>query len=355
MNLMGKWIGLGMLVVSIVFVAACDRTITYTEETTQPASCFSCHSDQNTAITAAEGQYGYSVHASGAHTYENSSGCSMCHTSEGFVRKVNGEAAMTIANPTAIHCFTCHAPHTNGNLTLRITTPQKLANGDSYDLKAGNICTACHQARRNVNTYVALDTVSLSTRWGPHHGVQGDMVIGTNGYEYSSYSYERTNHRGATDNGCLDCHFETPYGYSLGGHSFNMAYGGEAGETYNVTACAKCHDGMDEATDFDLDNVQTDVTGLIDTLEGMLISAGMLVDTDEGLLPPDGRKIASRSEPGDSAGALWNYFMAKEDRSEGVHNRAYITGLLESAIEFMQGPVSSAPAVAAGENRKTAR
>lgn len=355
MNLTGKWIGLGMVIVGLVFVAACDRTVTYTEDTTQPANCFSCHGDQNTAIVAAEGQWSYSVHASGAHVYENSATCSRCHTNEGFVRKVNGESAMTIEDPTAIHCFTCHAQHSTGDKdSLRVTTPQALMNGVSFDLKKGNICTACHQSRRNVNTYVAADTIDLTERWGPHHSVQGDMVIGTNGYEYSGYTYEQTGHKNATDNGCLDCHFETKFGYSLGGHSFNMAFGGEAGETYNAEACAKCHEGIGEGDNFDLDGVQTEVTALIGQLEALLISANMLVDTPEGFLPPD-REILSRSEPGDSAGALWNYFMAKEDRSEGVHNRGYITSLLQSAIEFMQ-PAPGSPAVATtGENRKSAR
>jgi hypothetical protein len=356
MNLMGKLIGLGMVIVGLVFVAACDRTVTYTEETTQPANCFSCHGDGNTAIVAAEGQWSYSVHASGAHVYENSSTCSRCHTSEGFVRKVNGESAMTIEDPTAIHCFTCHAQHTTGDKdSLRVTTSQALMNGVSFDLKKGNICSACHQSRRNVNTYVAVDTVSMTNRWSPHYGVQADMLIGTNGYEYEGYTYEQTGHKNATDNGCLDCHFETRFGYSLGGHSFNMAYGGEAGETYNAEACAKCHEDIGEGDDFDLDGVQTEVEGLISTLEGLLISANMLVETDEGLLAQT-RDVYSRSEPGDSAGALWNYFIAKYDRSEGVHNRAYITGLLESAIQFMQGtPGYSASSVAAGENRKTAQ
>ena len=357
MTSMTKWVGLGVLVLAFFFVAACERTVTTVEETTTPESCFSCHSDtQNNKIVAAEGQWENSVHASGLHVYENSSTCARCHTSEGFVAKVNGQPAAAVENPTAIHCFTCHAPHTNGNLALRVNDPQKLANGVSYDLKSANICTACHQSRRNVNTYAALDTVDLTNRWGPHHSVQGDMIIGTNGFEYSAFAYEQTNHKGATDNGCLDCHFETEFGYQLGGHSFNMAFGGEAGETYNAEACAKCHDGIGEGDDFDLDNVQTDVTALIATLEGLLISADMLEDTAEGLLPTEGRQVLSRSEPGDSAGALWNYLMAKEDRSEGVHNRAYITGLLESAIEFMQPPVNStARAVAAGGHEKTAR
>ncbi|MDH3215639.1 MAG: hypothetical protein OEN01_05000 [Candidatus Krumholzibacteria bacterium] len=67
-----------------------------------------------------------------------------------------------------IHCFTCHAPHSNGNFSLRVTAPQTLQNGVSHDIKKGNICVACHQARRNVDTYVDIGTVTLSEHWGPH-------------------------------------------------------------------------------------------------------------------------------------------------------------------------------------------
>jgi formate-dependent nitrite reductase cytochrome c552 subunit len=356
MNTTTKWGSLAALIVAFVFVAACDRTVTYVEENPAPANCFACHSDVNTALTAAEGQWANSVHASGRNVNRNSSTCSGCHTSEGFVRRVNGEAAMTIDNPTAIHCFTCHAPHTNGNLTLRITAAQKLKNGQSYDLKSANICVACHQARNNVNTYVAQDTVTLSDRWGPHHSVQGDMLLGTNGYEYKGFEYEQTFHKGATEDGCLDCHFKVPNSYFLGGHSLNMAYTVEGVESFNTLACVECHSDMESATDFNRDNVQTDVEDLVAQLDTLLKNANLLVyyPEDDDWLPP-ARKILSRSEPGDSAGAIWNYFMGKEDRSEGIHNPGYIKGLLESAIEFMQPtPNSATPTVAAGGNQGTA-
>ena len=133
-----------------------------------------------------------------------------------------------------------------------------------------------------------------------------------------------------------------------------MAFGGEAGETYNAEACAKCHEGIGEGDNFDLDDVQTEVTALIGRSRRCSFRRTCSSIPRKGFLPPD-REVLSRSEPGDSAGALWNYFMAKEDRSEGVHNREYITSLLQSAIEFMQ-PAPGSPAVATtGENRKSAR
>ena len=68
--------------------------------------------------------------------------------------------------------------------------------------------------------------VTLTSRWGPHYGTQADMLIGTNGYEYAAYTYDRTTHREATTadgkDGCLECHFKATSQYVVGGHSFNM-------------------------------------------------------------------------------------------------------------------------------------
>ena len=61
--------------------------------------------------------------------------------------------------------------------------------------------------------------------------------------------------------------------------------------------------------------------------------AGLLEDA--GLWANGGPKVVTTSV--DSAGAVWNLAMAEEDRSEGVHNPAYIKGLLDSSIKFMEG------------------
>jgi hypothetical protein len=324
-------------VVALGFGAAsCSRDITYVEQPIPgPQGCFECHSDTTTFLVAAAGQWENSAHASGRTLNENTGNCSGCHTSEGFVARTKGAAPGSVDNPTAIHCFTCHAPHTNGDFQLRWNTIAKLQNGAQFDLGAGNLCVACHQARRNVKTYVT-NPVTLSTRFGPHHGVQGDMLIGSNGYEYAGYTYEITNHRSALDDGCLDCHFKTGIGYVVGGHSFNMEseLGGE--EVRNVAACADCHGSIEDFND--VGGVQETVDQYAEELAGILQGAG--------LIGTDGLPLAVTTSA-DSAGAVWNYLMATEDRSHGVHNPKYILGLLKSAIEFMQGTPGAPSALTA--------
>lgn len=320
-------------------VTGCERSITRVEVAQEPQSCFSCHSDQNTRLVDAEQQWENSRHSTGSTLHENDSSCKGCHTSEGFIARATGAViANVVEDPTAIHCFTCHAPHTNGDFRLRWTTPPALANGTTFDLGAGNLCVACHQARRNVTTYVA-GRVTLSSRWGPHYGTQADMVIGSNGYEYAGFTYERTAHRDATGpangkDGCIECHLRATSQYVVGGHSFEMRANANeplsgVTEVLNVGACTPCHGELDDFNG--VDAVQDSVDLMITDLRARLVTAGLL-DVTSG----SPRSVTTNA---DSAGAVWNYLVAKYDRSRGVHNGKYIKGLLRSASLYLQGPV----------------
>ena len=343
----------GIVLVAVLFLIAafyaCERNITNVEEVTesggviQADNCFVCHSDSDTKLTAAEGQWNNSKHASGENTDRNTTPCTRCHTSEGFVQLANtGTIPSEVENPTSIHCFTCHAPHTNGNFALRVTAVQELQNGDSYDLGDANTCVVCHQARYGVDTYIS-DNEELSEHWGPHHSNQGDMLIGTNGYEFDGYDYDiKTNHRGATENGCLDCHFDVRASYFLGGHSFNMAYGEGAEERFNTGACAQCHSDMEEADDFNRayaggGGIQDSVTTLANNLRTILLNAGLI---EYSAVEDSYHPIEDLVTSADSAGAVWNWLFIEEDRSEGVHNPKYAIDLLTSAIQFMQSSPS---------------
>lgn len=308
---------------------ACDRNVTYTEETSEPATCFNCHSDQDTELVAAHDQWEHSVHGSSLNTNRSNTPCNQCHTSEGFTSWVEtGTLPANVDNPTAIHCFTCHAPHSNGDFRLRVASPQPLLNGVQFDLGQGNICSACHHARENVNTYVEGGTVSIANnRWGPHHSVQADMLIGSNGYEYSGYVYGQTNHRGATDNGCVDCHMKFTRNSKVGGHTWNMRWVDEEGEILNTAACGPCHGTV---SNFDYNGIQTEVTELADSLKTLLVGRGFI---SAGGSPVAGTRTS------DEAGAIWNFLLVEEDRSVGVHNPNYIRSLLQSSIDFLNAPV----------------
>jgi hypothetical protein len=326
-----------LLVLFVFSLAACDREITRVEQVGGAEGCFDCHNDQNTFLVAAESQWANSIHASGLRLMEGgNAGCAECHSSEGFLQKVNGETVTASDNPTVIHCFTCHSPHTSGNFGLRWTQNATLLNGVSFDLSGGNLCVKCHHSRRDVKVYVGAkgtDRTNInSTHWGPHYSNQGDMLIGSNGYQYSGYTYAITKHRSATKDGCLDCHFRVTSNNVIGGHSFNMVGLVEGEEAENTAACEPCHS---DVTSFDYKNIQTEVTALEEELAGLLTTAGLWAN--------GGPKVTKTSA--DSAGAVWNLAMAEDDRSHGVHNPAYIKGLLESSIQFMTGTLAK-PALA---------
>lgn len=316
-------------IVSVGFAfASCDRNITVVEETQTAQSCFACHSDTTTFLVAAERQWENSIHASGHNIDRNSSSCSGCHTSEGFVARTKGQSPGTVADPTVIHCFTCHAPHSDGDFALRWNSIATLQDGTQFDLGGANICVACHQSRRNVNTYVS-GSPELSEHWGPHHSNQGDMLIGSNGYEYANFQYERTNHRSATEDGCLDCHFKVTRNNVVGGHSFNMEYEFEGTEILNVGACEDCHGEIDDFREIGFGYSAMDsVDVLIAQLDARL---------EATRLWHDGHPVDGVTTTADSAGAVWNLLMAEEDRSHGAHNYRYTMGLLRSSILYLDG------------------
>ena len=322
---------ISLSLVGVIFAAACERTVTRVEQVHTASTCFNCHTDQDLFLVAASEQWARSTHASGNNIDRNTPPCNECHTHEGYLAKLAGETLDEAENPNAIHCFTCHAPHSNDTLEPRVTDPPALQNGEVYDLTRANICIDCHQSRRDVTAYLT-PPVNLSPFWGPHHGPQSDILIGTNGYEYASFTYDNTNHRSAIDGGCMGCHFDKTSNFILGGHSFNMEWDDGSGATLNTDACLPCH----TVTDWDHNGRQTEVDGLAANLLNLLVNAGLMM--------PDGRPASVTVNDADSAGAVWNYMMYKEDQSSGVHNYKYTRDLLESAIQFMGG--SPAPPVA---------
>lgn len=317
-------------------------------------TCFTCHSDQNFALTAAEQQYEMSKHGTGETFNENRNNdpsdqtCEQCHTNEGFVAKVTSVPA--VGNEfTRINCFTCHQPHTSGTLELRVQRAATLANGYSFDRGNANTCASCHQSRRKASTYV-VNNVTLSNRFGPHHGPQADMLMGTNAYEYSGYTYDKSAHTNSATRACLDCHMTNSL-YATGGHTFNVA--DEENDYDNMKGCnvKACHNGAittfdrTASADFDgdgtINGVQTEIEGLRDTLAALLQDANLIDST----LTPVARTVATA----DSTGALYNYLFVGEDRSGGVHNTKYAVGLLRSAINFLETGDPS------GESRRSSR
>lgn len=247
--------------------------------------------------------------------------CAICHTDEGFRERIYtglDSVASALLVPERIQCGTCHDFHETldqvnegPDYALRTMDPVSLIitkHTTSLDLpvKESNLCANCHQPRDGApeadstgNFYVS------SNRYGPHHGPQATILAGIGGYQMAGNSYPQsgssTHFKQAT---CVKCHM----------HSQNHEF------TPKLEACNECHD---QITDFDFDGTQTEIDGDLAALKGKLVTAGLL---SSGGSPVVG------NYPIDQAGALYNYILIEEDRSEGVHNPAYVRALLKNSI-----------------------
>ena len=354
-----------LLAAAMLAVVGCDREITGEVKDNggivASNNCFDCHNGADALgadVIMAVRQWDVSQHASGDNINRNTGACRDCHISEGFIERITGQSLNTDAS-NAIGCFACHNPHENGDFRLRTAAAVVLGNGTTFDRNNANLCASCHHGRQNVDTYVA-DGTKLSTHYGPHHGPQSDMLIGTNAYEYAGYDYVDSWHATGVTDGCVKCHMDVSVGYAMGGHTWWME-SEEFGENIGACNVDGCHVTGNEiedfnrvtAYDFDEDGdtsegVQTEITDLLDELESALESAGLVeYDAEAGLYEPTNGLTVSDA---DSVGAVFNYLFVREDRSMGIHNTRYAAGLLISSINYLatgnpsKGPASLASA-----------
>jgi formate-dependent nitrite reductase cytochrome c552 subunit len=326
----------------------CERkVINESANDNELTSCFTCHNDEDGLLQQAKGEWQNSVHASGAnidYTNRASATCTQCHDHQGFLDYLNtGQTNAPYDPVSAIHCFTCHAPHTSGTLALRTEAPYVLANGVTFNHGAANLCVSCHHATMSASSIGDTTIIASARAFSPHHGTQSDLLQGTNGYEYDEYEYEISPHATAVDDACVGCHManvQTHDGYMVGGHSFNMV-DEETGSNLSKYCAAECHP---EATDYDYEGTQTEIEDLLIELRNRLDDIGVLAYTQGSWLPNvptgDTLKIYDRG----LTGALYNFLLIEDDRSLGVHNYEYIKGLLESSIDYVTSiPPTAAP------------
>jgi len=298
------------------------------------AECMECHAE-NTAIVAIGGQWANSVHATGGNFERNTPPCSGCHTSEGFLARLATGSPGTPTNPSSIHCFTCHAPHTNGDFRLRTVAPVNMMVGGVFDMGHGNLCVNCHQPLvASPRVALAPDSTTITNnRWGPHHGTQGAILSGNGGHEFAGYEYEDSPHARVVTKGCPSCHMAAPFGARAGGHTMNMTYEFHDAEVDLATGCnvQDCHWGA--VTDFSYRGAQAEITVLLDELHTAILDRGFI---DSEGLPVPGKY--SEAE----AGAIYNFLFVEDDRSDGIHNTDYARALLESSLAKLGvgGPVA---------------
>jgi len=279
-------------------------------------TCTACHNDTS-LISGKVNSWEASVHGSGIATaYAGGrSKCSGCHSGGGFSDRIAAgvtnpdEFTTTYPNPSRPDCRACHQIHTtytSADWALETTAavPLYAFEGQTFDGGMGNLCVNCHQPRRAFPAATDGLIDVNSTHWGPHHGPQSAMLLGIGGA--GAVAGSPSMHYSTVENTCVTCHMGDG-----DNHTFDPA----------VVTCTACHA---DAKNFDINSVQTTVTGKLDALKAALTTAG--------LLDANG-KIVVGKYPEAQAAALWNYiYITKEDKSLGVHNADYTNALLDASL-----------------------
>lgn len=304
-----------------------------TDGTDGTTTCIECHSS-NQVLFAIENQWAHSTHALGGNYERNEGECAVCHTSQGFLGKIDGtydwtaEGAM-ISNPNPPNCYTCHKIHdtyTSADLAFTFDGPTELQNtgGATVDFGKANLCASCHQGR-TVDPFPAeggADIVVTSSRYGVHHGPQANALAAQGLFEPGTgYSANHPHFTGIAD-GCVTCHMSSPFGAQAGGHTMNISYEYHGSIEVNLAGCMGCHD---EATIVEkTEELQAEIAALLAELKIKLDAAGITAEGSDSSIPG--------TYPAEVAGACLNYKALTEDRSLGVHNPTYIKKVLENTI-----------------------
>jgi len=281
-------------------------------------------------------------------TGEGRGSCVRCHSAKGFAQTLAGWDEVS-TDYEAISCAACHDPHNADNHgQLRTVADLTLQNGHEVTIGgAGKLCMNCHQSRRNAEDYV---TGSVSSHFGPHYGVQGDMFSGTNAIDYGVVNGTPSAHAYAIENSCIGCHMQTipsgdPARFEAGGHTFKPVWDNGTPEDHSddvdmVFACVNCHGPIE---DFNMERFDYNYDGVI---EGVQTEVEHLLEALAMYLPPKGEPVYEY--PGSSypwtlaeKQALYNYLCVEEDGSHGIHNPRYMTQILRASINNLGDPFNA--------------
>jgi len=302
------------------------------------ATCIQCH-DNSQTIFSKSIQWEASTHATGGNFDRNGTDCAPCHTSQGFLERMDAgtmTTAAAISNPNPVNCYTCHEIHqtfTPADWALTHTDAvdfwHTAGSNASSDFGSGNLCANCHQARI-ATPFPELGSTEVYSvtnfRYGPHYSPAGNMIGGLGGYEVAgNVPYTNSPHSNV-ENGCVTCHMGEAIGVASGGHQMK----------WNTNGCIKCHPSGIQA---ELDILQAEFAGYMTTLNALLSDKGIITE-DGYLMGNDGINRASANNPAnltaDELGAFYNYKFVYYDHSGGVHNYKYARALLLNTIDAIQ-------------------
>jgi len=303
-------------------------------------SCVVCHSS-NQVLFAKETQWAFSKHGTGLNFERNEGECAVCHTSQGFLGKLDGSydwtaAGAKIEDPMPQNCYTCHSIHdtyTAADLALTVPAGTAIALQNTtltHDFGKGNVCASCHQGR-TVTPFPVVggaDITVTSSRYGVHHGPQANTIsgVGMGLFEVGS-GLVNSAHATQIADACVTCHMAEAYGVQSGGHSMWMGYDYHGSAVLNTAGCetSGCHEGEDVQAI--VEEFQGEISTLLADLKVKLDATGITAEGSDNSV--------NGTYPALVAGACLDYKALTEDKSLGVHNPKYIKKLIENLIEAL--------------------
>jgi len=275
--------------------------------------------------------------------------CGGCHNGAQFIQFVDG-VEITAQPPVNITCATCHDPHDNTNPHQLRTVEATLADGTEVtEGGMGKLCMNCHHQRRDdVEAY----TNEPHSHFGPHYGVQADMLMATNAITFG-LDLPSSPHLAAVENSCVDCHMQVLTNargekidqngkvFMVGAHTFSVT---DPKGKDNVAICEDCHGNVGEKfsekkfyingnADHDGDGrdegLQREVIGLMKRLAHTLPAA-------EGHDAYDPHDDPDSTWTPTEIKAAFNYDYVYYDGSYGIHNPRFTIALLIESIRAVR-------------------
>lgn len=330
--------------------------------TSMPGACSACHKT-STAGSAVAGDYELYGWARSGHAdylgegiggygdrrnrndntveqYNSASNaaCVPCHTGEGYLAFLAGEApAAHFIPPTEknfLNCATCHdsaAPAAKRH--VRQIDDVVFPSGLSVTTGGNSrICFKCHASRNSgvdVDVAVPASGVYNFGDVDPHFFPAAAILYGPQaggGYEYAGRDYTNVLSVVHISASCVTCHMAAgPSGnWSLGGHGLAMT----AGSALNTTACStlECH-GPVSSFDVRGTNPQGTLNSLLALLDTALASIGV-VKADPFVYP----YFDNITTPAQLR-AAYNYKFVSSDAGAYVHNYWYAAELLYDSLD----------------------
>ena len=290
---------------------------------------------------------------------KGSSSCGPCHTTKGFIEAHDPDYAAKDVRATeneGITCVACHDPHSDDNPhQIRQLGAVTLADSTTVITNGGmgRLCMNCHKGRRDAESYIFAQLGSPSSHFGPHHGPQTDMLVGSNAIHYSM-SMPVSRHIQSVEDTCVQCHMpeleDTGYTNELhmaGGHTFwpkdDKGTADPSDDVDIVLTCMGCHGplksfnfgGEDYDRDGTIEGVQQEIADMLKELAMLLPPVGVAA-VDHGLLS-SGTDAAAVAQ----LRAVFNHDFVEEDGSYGVHNPKYAAALLRASLDDMQAGIDN--------------